>query len=204
MVCLECTAVVVYMQGRGFNSFTSNMILSLNETERSSLLARTRALILYISIWKFDFGPETLPGLSRNASLNRWFYTCSLRRNRFFQKKAARETNSFKITTYSLQTPTSSFCFVLYPYWSKEKQRQVKQIKLVVKDEHYQHISPPKDRQKCLWHCSNRFCDVTAPSQLSCPSLLRLDVFTKRWGRLYRGIKQAVFAFLRLAFFNRS
>ena len=41
---------------------------SVNETEWSSLLARTLTLILYISIWKFDFGPETLPGLSRNGS----------------------------------------------------------------------------------------------------------------------------------------
>ena len=41
--------------------------LSVNETKWSSLLARTRALILYISIWKFDFGPEMLPGLSRNG-----------------------------------------------------------------------------------------------------------------------------------------
>ena len=58
------------MQGRGFSSFASNMIkLSVNETEWSSLLARTRALILYISIWKFDYGPETLSGLSRNGSL---------------------------------------------------------------------------------------------------------------------------------------
>ena len=58
------------MQGRSFSSFASNMIkLSVNETERSSLLARTRALILYTSIWKFDFGPETLPGPSRNGSL---------------------------------------------------------------------------------------------------------------------------------------
>ena len=40
---------------------------SVNETEWSSLLARTLTLILYISIRKFDFGPETLPGLSRNG-----------------------------------------------------------------------------------------------------------------------------------------
>ena len=45
------------------NSFASNMIkLSVNETEWSSLLARTRALILYISIWKFDFGPKGYRG----------------------------------------------------------------------------------------------------------------------------------------------
>ena len=56
------------MQEGGFNSFASNRIkLSVNETEWSSLLARTRARILYISIWKFDFGPERLPGLSRNG-----------------------------------------------------------------------------------------------------------------------------------------
>ena len=58
------------MQGRSFSIFASSMIkLSVNETERSSLLVRTRALILYISIWKFDFGPETLPGPSRNEPL---------------------------------------------------------------------------------------------------------------------------------------
>ena len=47
--------------------------LSVNETKWSSLLARTRALILYISIWTFDFGPEKLPGLSRNGP-----WTCTL------------------------------------------------------------------------------------------------------------------------------
>ena len=40
--------------------------LSVNETKWSSLLARTRALILYISILIFDFGPEKLPGLSKD------------------------------------------------------------------------------------------------------------------------------------------
>ena len=43
--------------------------LSLNETKWSTLLSRTRALILYISIWISDFGPEKLPGLSRNGPL---------------------------------------------------------------------------------------------------------------------------------------
>ena len=58
------------MKDRGFNSFASSMIkLSVKETKWSSLLARTRALILYISIWIFDFGPEKLPGLSRNGPL---------------------------------------------------------------------------------------------------------------------------------------
>ena len=41
--------------------------LSVNETKWSSLLAWTRALILYILIWIFDFGPVKLPGLSRNG-----------------------------------------------------------------------------------------------------------------------------------------
>ena len=60
------------MQDRGFNSFASNMIkLSVNETKWSSLLARTSALILYISIRKFDFEPEKLPGLSRNGPQSR-------------------------------------------------------------------------------------------------------------------------------------
>ena len=41
--------------------------LSVNETKWNSLLAGTGALILYISIWIFDCGPEKLPGLSRNG-----------------------------------------------------------------------------------------------------------------------------------------
>ena len=42
---------MVYMQDRGFNGFASNMIkLSVNETKWSSLVVRTLALILYISI----------------------------------------------------------------------------------------------------------------------------------------------------------
>ena len=41
--------------------------LSVGETKWSSFLARTGALILYISIWIFDFGHEKLPGLSRNG-----------------------------------------------------------------------------------------------------------------------------------------
>ena len=58
------------MPDRGFNSFASYMIkLSVNETKWSSLLARTLALILSILIWIFDFGPEKLPGLSRNGPL---------------------------------------------------------------------------------------------------------------------------------------
>ena len=43
--------------------------LSVNETKWSCLLARTRALILYISIWIFDYGPVKLPGLSRNGPM---------------------------------------------------------------------------------------------------------------------------------------
>ena len=59
----------VYIQDRGFNSFASNMIkLPVSETKWSSLLARTCAHILYISIWIFDFGPVKLTGLSRNGS----------------------------------------------------------------------------------------------------------------------------------------
>ena len=61
-------AVVVCMQDRGFNGFASNIIKrQVNETKLSCLLARTRALILYISISIFDFGPEKLPGISRNG-----------------------------------------------------------------------------------------------------------------------------------------
>ena len=51
------------MQDGGFNSFASNVIkLSVNETNWSSLLARSRA---------FRFGPEKLPGLSRNGPQGR-------------------------------------------------------------------------------------------------------------------------------------
>ena len=44
--------------------------LSVNETKWSILLAWTRALILYILIWIFDFGPVKLQGLSRNGPQN--------------------------------------------------------------------------------------------------------------------------------------
>ena len=43
--------------------------LSVNETKWSILLARTRDLILFISIWIFDFGPEKLSGFWRNGPL---------------------------------------------------------------------------------------------------------------------------------------
>ena len=44
-------AVVVYMQDRSFNSFASNLIKpSVNETKWSILPARTRSLILFISV----------------------------------------------------------------------------------------------------------------------------------------------------------
>ena len=58
------------MQDRGFNSLASDMIkLSVNETNCSSLLARTLAFIFDISILIFDFGPEKLPGRSINRPL---------------------------------------------------------------------------------------------------------------------------------------
>ena len=47
--------------------------LSVNKTKCGSLLARTRALILFISISIFDFGPEKLLGLSRNGPQNKDF-----------------------------------------------------------------------------------------------------------------------------------
>ena len=54
-------AVPVYIKDPGLDSSASNMIkLSVNEAKWSSLLTRTRSLILYISIWIFDFGPEKL------------------------------------------------------------------------------------------------------------------------------------------------
>ena len=64
-----------YIKDRGFNSFASDMIkLSVNETKWDSLLAWTRALILYILIWIFDFRPENLPGLSRNGPQDSRFH----------------------------------------------------------------------------------------------------------------------------------
>ena len=50
----------------------------VNETKWSSLLARASALILYISIWIFDFRPEKLPGLSRNGPLMFIFFLTPL------------------------------------------------------------------------------------------------------------------------------
>ena len=53
--------------------------LSVNETKWSSLPARTRALILYISILMFDFGPEKLPELSRKRAPGPYALTVNLR-----------------------------------------------------------------------------------------------------------------------------
>ena len=56
-------AVVVYMQGRSFNSFASNMIkLSVNETKRSSLLARPTPLLLIFRFENLISGPKRYLG----------------------------------------------------------------------------------------------------------------------------------------------
>ena len=48
--------------------------LSVNETKWSSLLARTRALILNISIWIFDFEARKVIGtLEKRASGEVWY-----------------------------------------------------------------------------------------------------------------------------------
>ena len=55
---------------RARKAFVVYMVkLSVNETKWSILLARTRDLILFISIWIFDFGPEKLSGFRRNGPL---------------------------------------------------------------------------------------------------------------------------------------
>ena len=43
--------------------------LPVNETKWSILLARTRALILFISIWIFDFGPKKVIGTFKKRAL---------------------------------------------------------------------------------------------------------------------------------------
>ena len=66
--------VVVCMQDKGFNRLASNKInLSVNEIKWSSLLARTHAFSLFISLWILDFGPDKLPGVSRNGPLARGY-----------------------------------------------------------------------------------------------------------------------------------
>ena len=82
--------------------------LSINETKWSSLLARTRALILFILIWIFDFGPEKLPGLSRNGSL-------VLKRKKNLILRTTCENGlidkaSRKFVNFYLQSLSESFC----------------------------------------------------------------------------------------------
>ena len=55
---------------------------SVSEKQWNGFLARTRALILYISIWIFDLEPETLSGLSRNGPQLSSRFWCSERRKR--------------------------------------------------------------------------------------------------------------------------
>ena len=89
--------------------------LSVNETKWSCLLARTRAVILYISIWIFDFGPVKLPGLSRNGPQS----TYQVSRIRVFLNpqlflsvfEFARPSNKYPD---SLQYPG-----LLWEYWQK-------------------------------------------------------------------------------------
>ena len=49
------------------------MKLSLNEAKLAGLWARNYATIQQVSISKFAFGPETLPGLSRNGPLEKGY-----------------------------------------------------------------------------------------------------------------------------------
>ena len=101
------------MQDRGFNSFASNMIkLSVNETKWSSLLAWTRAFVLYISIWIFDFGPEKLPGLSRNGPQARYGGEIKRVNNRFRAKKGATA-----ITTLLRGVDSNSGSDAVYERW---------------------------------------------------------------------------------------
>ena len=107
------------MQGRSFSIFASSMIkLSVNETERSSLLVRTRALILYISIWKFDFGPETLPWPSRNEPLVKAPPLCILRHNICWSRlsKALLRSKSTQAVNFLLSIPLKNTSVV----WIKD------------------------------------------------------------------------------------
>ena len=78
--------------------------LSVNETKWRSLLARTRALSLYISFWIFNFGPVKLPGLSRNGPLDKNLPPPK-------KKTAVPNFRAFWILT-TLETPKNIFYFI--------------------------------------------------------------------------------------------
>ena len=89
------------MQDRSFNSFASNMIqLSANETKWSILLARTRALILFTSIWIYDFGPEKLSGLWRNGP---WPGCLHVKKQNILQLHNAMRNKYYQMRTWYIQ-----------------------------------------------------------------------------------------------------
>ena len=63
-----CSMLVLF----AFKIYVSIILkLSLNEAKLAGLWARNCATIQQVSISKFAFGPETLPGLSRNGPWKR-------------------------------------------------------------------------------------------------------------------------------------
>ena len=93
--------------------------LSVNETKLSILLARTHPLILFISIWIFDFGPVKLPGLSRNGPLASNIHTS-------FQ--TWRLWNYFIITLIRTRTKKISLSFYLIWNWNNEYVRTLLRV----------------------------------------------------------------------------
>ena len=80
------------MQDRSFNSFASNMI--------KLLLARTRALILFTSIWIYDFGPEKLSGLWRNGP---WPGCLHVKKQNILQLHNAMRNKYYQMRTWYIQ-----------------------------------------------------------------------------------------------------
>ena len=112
-----------YLKDRGFNSFACDTIkLSVNETKWSSLLARTRALILYILIWIFDFGPVKLPGLSRNGPQ---VWACSLFLKRVETQICRQEYKQFDpLLLWSLDCEKSLFFFTFSESNARARERR--------------------------------------------------------------------------------
>ena len=62
-ICCVC------IQDHSFNNFENTMKQSVNEAKLTGLWATNCGTIQQVLIWKFVFGPEKLPGLSRDAPL---------------------------------------------------------------------------------------------------------------------------------------
>ena len=115
------------MQERSFNIFASNynMIRQLvNETKWSSLLVRTGALILYISIWKLISGPKSYRDFRETGPSGPPVLPWSGLFGRL-RKPACKPWGDLGVGRWSRGHP---FCFEILYYFYRLRLRKIKSV----------------------------------------------------------------------------